>query len=87
MLTFNITETYVDEGSPWLGILTAAEFSICSTTNMLKFYSTGRLVFGRDIILPIKHKVDWELICKRKQTHINKDNIRESIKELTTTIK
>ena len=30
------------------------------------------------MILPIKHKVDWELIHQRKQAQINKDNIRKN---------
>ena len=30
------------------------------------------------MILPIKHNADWELICRRKQTQINKDNIHEN---------
>ena len=77
--TFNITQTYVDEEDPWLGILFAAAFEIFSTTNNLKDYSPGNLIFGRDIILPIKHKVDWELIRQRKQLEINKDNICKNI--------
>ena len=32
------------------------------------------------MILPIKHKVDWELITQNIQTQINKDNIRENNK-------
>ena len=59
---FSITQTYFDKHDPWLGIFAAAEFAMRSTTNGLKGYSTGQLVFGRDIILPIKHKVDWELM-------------------------
>ena len=42
----------------------------------------GQLVFGRDIILPIKHKVDWELIRQTKQTQINKYHIRKNIKRV-----
>ena len=34
-----------------------------------------QLVFGCDMIFPIKHKVDWELIRQRKQTQTNEDNI------------
>ena len=30
------------------------------------------------MILPIKHKVDWELTRHQKQTQINKDNIRKN---------
>ena len=69
--TCNITQTYIDEDDPWLGILAAAAFSIRSTKNGLKFYSPVQLVFGRYMILPIKYKVDWELTHQRNQTQIN----------------
>ena len=60
MRTRNINQTYVDKDDPWSGILSAA--AIPSTTNSLKGYSTGQLLFVRDIILPKKHTMDWELI-------------------------
>ena len=56
--TFNIQQTYVDENEPWTGILDAAAFAIFSTTNRQKNYSLGKLIFGRDMIFPIKHTVD-----------------------------
>ena len=59
MRTFNISETYDQEDEPWSVILAAAAFSILSTTNRLKSYIPVQLVFGHDIIFPIKHKVDW----------------------------
>ena len=73
--TCNINQNYVDEDDPWYGILAAAEFVIISTTNRLKGYIPGKLVFGRDMILLIKHKVNWEIIRQKNQTKINKDNI------------
>ena len=57
--TCNINQTYVDKDDPWSGILAAPEFAIISTTNRTKRYSTVQLVFGCDMILLIKHKVDW----------------------------
>ena len=60
--TCNITQTYVDKDEPWSGILAASEFPVRSTTNRMKDYSPGKLVFVRDMILPIKHMVDWGLI-------------------------
>ena len=80
--TFNIKETYVDEDDPWSGILSAESFVIHKTTNRLKGYSIGQLLFGRDMILPIKHKVDWELIRQQKQMQINKDNIHKNNKRV-----
>ena len=73
--TFNIsTQTYVNKYEPWTGILSAAEFEIRSTTNRKKGYSPGQLIFGHDMILLIKHRVNWELIRQQKQTQINRDN-------------
>ena len=43
-----------------------------------KRLSPGQLIFGRDKILPIKHKVDWELIRQQKQTQIKRDKTREN---------
>ena len=72
---FNISnKTYVDEDDPWTGIVSAEEFSILSTTNRQKGYSPGQLIFGREMILPIKHRVDFELICHRNHSKINKYN-------------
>ena len=63
--TFNTTEIYVDKDDPRSGIFSAAAFAIRSTTNRLKCYISGQLLFGHDVILPIEHKVDWELIRQK----------------------
>ena len=55
MRDFNISQTYVDKNDQWMGILAAAAFAILSTTNRQKSYIPGKLIFGRDIIIPIKH--------------------------------
>ena len=57
--------------------MAVAEFAICSTNNSQKGYSPGQLIFGRDMILPIKHEVDWDLIRQKRQAQINRDNSRE----------
>ena len=57
--TSNIRDAYIDEYDPWLDILVVAALKILSTANILKGYIPGQLFFGRDIILPIKHKLDW----------------------------
>ena len=63
--TFNMsTQTYVDQNDPWTGILAAAAFSIISTNNRQNGYSPGQLIFGRDMILPIKYRLHWELISQ-----------------------
>ena len=42
----------------------------------------GQLVFGRDMILPIKFQADWALIAQQKQESINKSNFQESKKRI-----
>ena len=77
--TYNISQTYVDKDDPQSGILAAVYFAIFSTANGKKGYSQGQFIFGHDIILPIKHMVDWELIYQQNKTQISKDNICENI--------
>ena len=55
---FNISQTYVDENDLWTGILAVAAFGIFSTANRQKGYIPGQLIFGRDMILMIKHTVN-----------------------------
>ena len=87
VLNFNVQEAYVDKNDPWTGILAAAEFSNRSTTDREKGYSLGQLVFGRDMILPIKHRVDWELIRQQKKTQLLEITPKRINIDLTTTIK
>ena len=80
--TYNIKETHIHEDDPWMGILVVTAFEICSTVNILKGYSPVQLVFCRDAILLIKHKMDWELICQLKQAQINKCSISKNSKRV-----
>ena len=56
---YNTEYTYIDEDDLWSVVLAAAALPDFSTANILKGYSMGKLVFRRDIILLIKHEVDW----------------------------
>ena len=40
--------------------------------------SPRQLVFGRDMVLPIKYITDWERLCQVQQKHINRDNTCEN---------
>ena len=80
MWNFIITQTYVYEDDLWSDILDSAEFENFSTKKRLKGYILGQLLFGRDMIILIKNKADWELIRQLKQTQINKDNIHKNEK-------
>ena len=78
--TYNIKETYIYEGGHWLDILAAEAFTIGSTENRLKFNIPVQLLFGRDMILPIKHTADWELIHQKNQSKININKINKNSK-------
>ena len=68
----------MDEDDPWKGILSATAFAVRSTYHTTLQKSPGQLVFGRDMILNIQHKANWELIRERKQQLINKNNKKEN---------
>ena len=78
--TYNVKDTYIDKYDPWMGILAAAAFPIFSTTNILKVYSLVLLLFSRYMILLIKYKADWVLICQKNQAKINRDDIHNNSK-------
>ena len=82
VLTCYIKDTYIDEDEPWSGILDQAELVIYSNTKSLKGYSPDQLLFGSNMIIPIKHMAGWELIHQRKSLINNKDKIRENSKRV-----
>ena len=73
--TYNLQETYVDDADLWMGILAAEAFAVQSTRNRTKNKIPGKIVFCRDMILPINHVADWRYIHHYKQTQIDKDVI------------
>ena len=73
---------YLDEDNPWKGILSATAFAVRSTYHTTLKKSPGQLVFGRDMILNIKHTANWEYIKQQKQRLINKNNERENSKRV-----
>ena len=56
--TYKITQHYANEYNPWSVILDSEAFAIFSTKKWLQHYIPFQFIFGRDMILPIKHKVD-----------------------------
>ena len=82
MRTYNIKEAYLYQDDPCSGILAAAAFAILSTSNMLKGFSPGQLVFGHEMFPLVKHTVYWELIGQKTQMHISKYNIHKNSKIL-----
>ena len=77
---YSMQETCVDGDYPWVVILAAAAFSILSTTNRIKCYTTVQFIFGCDVILRIKHNMYCGLLHQRNKAQINKDNNRKNTK-------
>jgi len=78
--TFELQDKYLDEEDPWAGILSAAAFALRSTYHTTLQASPGQLVFGRDMMLNIKHIANWKAIKERKQQIAKKNNERENSK-------
>jgi hypothetical protein len=49
----------MDEKDPWGPFLSSAEYAIQSTFHTTLKATPGQLVFGRDMVLPIKFMADW----------------------------
>ena len=80
--TFELEDNYLDEDDPWKGILSATAFAVRSTYHTTLQKLPGQLVFGRDMILNITHRANWEYIRQRKQERINKNNEKENKKRI-----
>jgi cleavage and polyadenylation specificity factor subunit 1 len=83
--TFELENNYLDEADPWKGILSATAFAVRSTFHTTLQNTPGQLVFGRDMILNVKHEANWEYIRARKQNIILKNNKAENAKRIPHT--
>ena len=79
--TFELEERELtEEEQTFEPFLTACAYAIrCAYHTTLKA-TPGQLVFGRDMILPIKFQADWALIARQKQEVIDKSNKQENLK-------
>ena len=66
---------YLDSDDPWLGILAAAYFAMCSMYHTTLHMTPGQLIFGRDMILNMQYLADWTVFKAHKQQLICKNNI------------
>jgi hypothetical protein len=83
--TFELENNYLDEADPWKAILSATAFAVRSTYHTTLQKTPGQLVFGRDMILNVKHEANWEFIRARKQNIIAKNNKAENAKRIAHT--
>jgi hypothetical protein len=59
MRTAEIDGREMDEKAPWGQFLASAAYAIRSTFHTTLKATPGQLVFGRDMVLPIKFMADW----------------------------
>jgi hypothetical protein len=45
--------------------------------------NTGQLVFGRDMVLPIKFMADWGAIEQQRQKEMGSSNRRENVSRIS----
>ncbi len=78
--TFEVDKNYFEDDDPWAGILSATAFAIRSTYHTTLQATPGRLIFGREMILDMKHQANWKASKDRKRATIKKNNMQENSK-------
>ena len=76
--TFELSGRELDTRDPWSAFLAAAAYAIWSTFHTTLQATPAQLVFGRDMLLPIKFKADWAGIKHRRQAEMRRNNEREN---------
>ena len=80
--SFELTKRDLPDENTWEPFLSATAFAIRSTYHTTLQATPGQLVFGRDMILPLKFKADWAQIQLSKQKRIDESNQRENMKRI-----
>lgn len=76
--TFELEKQELNENDPWSEFLSAAAYAIRSTYHTTLEATPAQLVFGRDMLLPVKIEADWARINNKRQQEINRNNAREN---------
>ena len=76
--TFDLDNVELDPVRPWDKFLSAVAFAVRSTYHTTLEATPGQLVYGRDMLLPIKFNYDWAEIRRKRQSEINRNNRREN---------
>jgi hypothetical protein len=74
----------MDEKDPWGPFLSSAAYTIRSTFHTTLKATPGKVVFGRDMVLPIKLMADWGAIEQQRQKEMGRNNRRENALLLKT---
>ena len=83
--TMELEERELDPSHPFDEALSAAACAIRCTDHTTLQATPGQLVFGRDMILPITMRADWNAIQARRQAMIEHNNAVENSKRIEHT--
>ena len=72
----------LDQVDPWAPYLSAAAFAIRSTFHTTLEATPAQLVFGRDMLLPIRKIVNWATIAEKRKLEMERNNRRENAKRV-----
>jgi hypothetical protein len=76
--TAEIDGREMDEKDPWGPFLSSAAYAIRSKFHTTLKATPGQLLFGRDMLLPIKFMADWGAIEQQRQKEMGRNNRREN---------
>ena len=76
--TFELEEMELNEKDPWSEFLSSCAFAIRSTYHTTLEATPAQVVFGRDMLLPITWKADWEKLHTKRLDMIRENNAREN---------
>ena len=85
--TFELEQKELDEVDPWSPFLAAAAYAIRSTYHSTLEATPAQLVFGRDMLLPVKFAADWARIRQKRQAEMSRNTQRENRSRLRHTYK
>ena len=84
----DLEDQVIPEGKDvWGPYLAAAAYDIRATCHTTLEHSPGELVFGRDMILPIKVRADWSAINAKRQQEAARNNTRKNKSRIAHTYK
>ena len=81
---FELEERELNEEDPWTEFLSAAAFAIRSTYHTTLEATPAQLVYGRDMLLPVQFRANWNRLKSKRQETMNRNNDRENRSQLST---
>ena len=78
----NVQTLNLQVEDPWTSLLASVAYAIRSTYHTTLQATPAQLVFQRDMVYPIQYIVEWDLLRKRKQELIQKNNVRENSRRI-----